>query len=101
LLQEGLEHLVYGAADLLTSASPPRPLREAVAAAAPRPVLLVTAGDVSAERHAADHIRRAAPGTVTVWEVTGAGHTGGLDSDPSGWEERIVGFLDDAIGPEA
>ena len=74
------------------------PLREAADAAAPRPILLVTAGAVPDETHAAAHIRRGAPDTVTIWEVEGAGHTGGLDADPTAWEDRVVGFLDDAVG---
>ena len=67
----------------------------------PRPVLLVTAGGVPDEGHAAEALRRAAPDAVSVWTVDGAGHTGGLRTDPEGWEERVVGFLDAATGPTA
>lgn len=43
-LQEGIEHLRYGLAGLLTDAPRPASLRAAVAHAAPAPVLLITAG---------------------------------------------------------
>jgi dienelactone hydrolase len=84
--------------DLLTPASPPTTLRDAVAGAAPTPFLLVVAGDVAQEGEAAEWIRSGAPDTVTVWEVEDAGHTAGLRTDPDGWEERVIGFLDDALG---
>lgn len=97
--QEALERLVYGTADLLTDASPPRPLREAVAVAAPRPVLLIAAGDVADEAPAGRHIQRGSPGTVELWVAEGAAHTGALDAHPLEWERRVTAFLDRAIGP--
>jgi hypothetical protein len=89
---------------LLASAPRPRSLRDAVAASSGRApgadFLFVTAGEVPDERHAADYIAAAAPGTVEIWTVEGASHTGGLTSDPSGWEQRVVAFLDEALlGP--
>ena len=82
-----------GVADLLSPASPPPALREAAAAAAPRPMLLITAGERPDERLAAESIKAAAPDSVQVWDVPGATHTGGLRADPSGWSERVLGFL--------
>ena len=29
--------------------------------------------------------------------ASGAGHTGGLATDPAGWEQRVTGFLDRAL----
>jgi pimeloyl-ACP methyl ester carboxylesterase len=87
----------YGLADLLTSAGPPVSLHDAVAVTAPRPVLLVTASTVPEEGPAARYIRSASPRTVAVWEVPGAGHTGGLATRPREWEARVVGFLDRAL----
>jgi hypothetical protein len=85
--------------DLLTEASVPTSLGDSVEAAAPRPVLLVTAGDVADERRSADHIRERAPSSVSVWTVPGAGHTGGLETAPAAWEDTVVGFLDGALAP--
>ncbi len=84
--------------DAFTDASPPTPLREAVARAVPTPVLLIAAGEVGEEGLAAEHVRGGSPATVTVWEVPGAGHIGGLDTAPEEWERRVVGFLDAALG---
>jgi hypothetical protein len=85
-------------ADLLTESSPPVTLRDAVAAA-DCPVLLVTAGAVPDEGHAAAFIEAGAPDRVETWEVPGASHTGGLAADPTGWSARVTGFLDDALAP--
>lgn len=96
-LQEGLERLVYGATDLLTAASPPVPLHDAVAAAAPRPVLLIAGGAVPDEAKAGRYIQSGSPTTVELWEVAGAGHTGGLRADVAGWEQRVTSFLGGAL----
>ncbi|MGA8047469.1 MAG: alpha/beta fold hydrolase [Dermatophilaceae bacterium] len=89
----GVQRLQTSVADLLSPASPPPPLRDAAAGAAPRPLLLITAGERPDERRAAESIRAAAPDSVEIWEVPGATHTAGLRTDPDGWSERVVGFL--------
>jgi uncharacterized protein len=91
------EWVEFTLTDLLTAAERPAALVDAAAAAAPRPILLVVAGRVADERHAAEHIRGGAPGSVTIWEVPGAGHTEGHGTKPAEWEARVVGFLDDAL----
>lgn len=100
-IQEGIDWLLYNTADLLTAADQPMTLHDAVAAAAPRPVLLITAGAVDDERRAAAHIQRGSPATVSVWIVPGAGHTGGLATDPDEWEHRVINFLDSALATAA
>ena len=96
-LQEQLESVTYGVADLLTAAHPPVSLRHAVATAAPKPVLLITAGKVTDEERAARYIRAGSPGTVEVWSVAGAGHTQGLATRPREWEHRVTAFLESAL----
>lgn len=98
-LQEGLDHLTYWLADLMTAAGPPPPLYAAVAAFAPRPLLLIAAGEVPDEPRAARYLQEAAPSAVTVWEVPGAGHTSGLATAPAEWEQRVLEFLSSALGP--
>lgn len=93
---ESLHAAQTSIADLVSPASPPTPLREAAATAAPRPILLVVAGQKPDEGHAAGDIQQASPSSVQVWVVTGAGHTAGLRIDPSGWSERVLGFLEEA-----
>lgn len=96
-IQEGVEWLLYNTADLLTAADQPTPLHDAVAAAAPTPVLLIAAGAVDDESRAASYIQRGSPDTVEIWVVPDTGHTGGLDTHPEEWEERVVTFLDEAL----
>jgi len=93
-IQQRVDGLTYWFTDLLTSADPPISLREAVARTAPRPLLLITAGEVPDELRAADYIRAAAPDAVEVWEVPRAGHTEALATAPAEWEARVLAFLD-------
>lgn len=92
-IQQGIDWLQHTLTDLLTEADRPVPLAEAAEAAAPRPILLIAAGEVPDEGHAARHIQERSPDSVTVWTVQGAGHTGGLSTAPEEWESRVVGFL--------
>jgi hypothetical protein len=59
--------------------------------------LLITAGNVADEAHAAEHIASAAPERVTQWTVPGADHTDGLDAQPQEWEQRVTDFLTAAL----
>jgi pimeloyl-ACP methyl ester carboxylesterase len=88
----------YGVADWISGARPPMALKSAVAAIAPRPVLLISAGTVADEGRAAFNFQAAAPDSVQVWDVPGAGHTSGLLTAPTEWENLVTSFLDHAIG---
>ena len=92
-VQEGLDRLRFGVTDLLTPAPPPRSLRSAVAAAAPRRVLLIAAGREGDEPKAAAHVEQGAPGSVAVWVAPGTGHTGALESRRAEWIARVGEFL--------
>ena len=105
-VQRGVDWLTYSLADVLTAARPPISLRDAVAAAAPRPVLLIAAGRVADEAVADNAIEAGAPSSVDVWVVPGATHTGGLHARPQEWNARVASFLDRALlgsrrGPES
>lgn len=93
-VQQGLSWVTFTLTDLLTDAPKPTPLADAIAEAAPRRILLVTAGDVPDEGHAAAHVRATAPERVEVHEVPGADHTGGFAVDPQSWERLVVDWLD-------
>jgi uncharacterized protein len=95
-VQVQLEHVQDWVTDVLTRAPPPTPLRAAVERSAAR-YLLVTAGNVGDEGHAAAHLRAAAPDRVEVWTVPHADHTGGLGTAPEAWEARVSTFLTDAL----
>lgn len=94
-----VEQLTTALTDLLTPTSAPMPLREAAGTMAPRPLLLISAGTVPAEGHAAAWIREGAPTNVAVWEAPDATHTGALELHPDEWEERVIGFLDAKLLP--
>lgn len=98
-LQHRMDRLQATTADLLSAASPPTPLPDAVRAAEGRPVLLIAAGGEPDEVRAAELLAEAGGERVEVWVVPGSDHTGGLRTDPDAWRARVVGFLDAAIGP--
>ena len=90
--------LTTAVVEVLSGAHRPIALEDAVAATAPRPVLLITGaesagGEVEVGRRLADRFP-----SVTLWEVAGGGHIGGLATDPDRWEAEVVGFLDRAVG---
>jgi dienelactone hydrolase len=93
-IQMGLEWAQYTVTDLLTDASKPQSLASAARDAAPRPILLVTAGEMPDEANAAAYLRAVAGDHVSIWTVPGAGHTQGLDTAPEEWERIVLGFLD-------
>lgn len=98
-IQRGIDGVLYGTTDLLTEASPPIRLRDAVRQAAPRPVLLIAGGAVmgNAEEDADRWIQAGSPDTVELWVVPDAGHTGALRTQPQKWEATVIGFLDDML----
>jgi len=96
-VQIRLEWVQHALTDLLTAASKPGSLAESAAVASPRPILMITAGNVTDEANAARHVQAAADGNVSVWAVPGANHIGGLAVAPEEWEETVITFLDSAI----
>ena len=98
-LQEGVDWLLYNTVDLLTEADQPIALRDAMRAAAPRPVLLIAAGDVADEGRASRYFQTGSPDTVQLWEVPETGHTHALETHPDEWESRVTDFLASALVP--
>jgi uncharacterized protein len=95
-VQRGIDATLYGTADLLTDASPPISLRDAVAAAASTPVLLIAGGATmgNAEEDADRWIQAGSPSTVDLWVVPDTGHTAALRTQPEEWRATVLGFLD-------
>ena len=83
--------------DILTSASVPTSLRSAVEASGDTHYLLITAGEVEDEAHAATYLAAGAPGRVQIWTVAGAGHTDGLATAPAEWTDRVIRFLNTSL----
>lgn len=93
-IQERIEAGQDALTDMLTSASPPMSLRRAVASSASASFLLIAAGDVEDEQHAAAFLQAGRPDRVEVWTVAGVGHTGAVREIPEQWEARVIAFLD-------
>lgn len=96
-INHAMDWIQYGLTDLISGATPPIPLADAVAAIAPRPVLLIAAGAVPDEGRAGRHYAAVAPASVDLWEVPGSGHVRGLATAPEEWEARVVAVLDAAL----
>jgi dienelactone hydrolase/FtsH-binding integral membrane protein len=94
---QGIDWVTYTGAGLLSHAPKPTPLRDAIASAAPHPVLLIAAGNVPDEKLAGQWFQQGSPATVELLVVPSAGHTGGLAADPAQWESRVMQFLNDAL----
>jgi pimeloyl-ACP methyl ester carboxylesterase len=96
-LQEQFEKAQTQVTAYLSGASPPTPLRAAVASTHDTRFLLITAGNVVDEGHAAAAIRAIAPDRVSTWNIDGADHTDGYRDQPERWRRRVVGFLDERL----
>ena len=97
-IQQVIDRVMYGAAGVLSGAERPMALRDAIRAAAPRPVLLIAGGAEVDEAIAGRWFRQASPRSVQLWIVPGAGHTAGLARRADEWEDRVIGFLAPALG---
>ena len=97
LVQGVLDAGTYGLVDLLTPAAPPPTLEESVHDSSPTAMLLVAAGDRPDEESVAVRLASLDPARVQVWVVSGAGHVAALRTDPAGWREHVIGFLDAAL----
>jgi uncharacterized protein len=82
---------------VLSGTSPPPSLRDLVAEIAPRHVFLIYAEHGAGGEDLNEAYYRAAREPKQLWRVDGAGHTGGYQSAPAGYERRVVGFLDRAL----
>lgn len=104
-VQQRVDRVTYWLAGGLSGAPEPTSLRRSVATATARPdptgFLLITAGEVPDEGHAADFLSGSGDDLVRTWTVPGAGHTGGLQAAPAAWEERVTTFLADSLAPVA
>lgn len=85
---EGL--VMFPVAALLTGASQPVPLRQAVTELAPRPLLLIAgSGESTVNRY----YRDASPSTVQLWDLPDTAHTAGLTTHPEQWRSTVLKFL--------
>jgi fermentation-respiration switch protein FrsA (DUF1100 family) len=80
-------------ADLLTDATPPPPLVDAVRRSSSPMLLIAGRGEEGANRR----FRDAAPDRVELWELPDTAHVGALDEQPQEWERQVTSFLDEAL----
>jgi len=94
--------LVYAVATpavaLFSSSLPPPSLTDLIGKIAPRPVFLIYAvPGQGGEAELNETFYEAAGNPKEIWNVPGAGHTGGIEAQPEEYERRVVGFFDDAL----
>lgn len=100
-IDRGVDWVQYTAAGLISGAPRPTSIRDAVRAAAPRPVLIIAGGAAASEPVAARWFQSASPATVQGWIVPHAGHTQGLATAPQAWQDRVISFLNAALKPRS
>ena len=87
---------VYGLARVLGGSGPAASNPEHIERIAPRPLLLLSAGRATEARANAEYERRGGP-TTELWNLPEAPHAAALRTDPAGYEQRVIGFLDRAL----
>jgi uncharacterized protein len=76
--------------------APPAHLRD-LAGRVDEPLLLIAAPNSQHGEELNRGYAAAAGDNATLWEIPDAGHVGGLDARPAEYEQRVVGFFDDAL----
>jgi fermentation-respiration switch protein FrsA (DUF1100 family) len=77
---------------------PPPNLEELVRRISPRPLLFIYGErDQPNVRALTPSYYKAAREPKALWRVAGAGHTGGIDTQPREYERRVVAFFDHAL----
>jgi hypothetical protein len=82
---------------MFANETPPANLRHLVAQISPRPLFLISAGHGVDSEVLNKQFYAAAGEPRTLWEIPEAGHTGGIQSRPREYEQRVVAFFDQAL----
>jgi hypothetical protein len=88
---------VYGLSRVLGGSAPSTSNPEHIERIAPRPLLLLSAGR-GTEARANESYKRSGGTTTQLWNLPAAPHAAALRTDPAGYERRVIGFLDRALG---
>jgi fermentation-respiration switch protein FrsA (DUF1100 family) len=89
--------LETAAVAVMSGTAPPPSLTEVAPRVAPRPLFLVHAGRGQGGEDLTPRYHRAASAPKTIWKIPEAGHVGGFEARPREYEERVVGFFDEAL----
>ena len=87
---------MFGAGRLFGGTGPGEPLRELIAEAAPKPVLLVAAGSLPFELVANERYAEAGPST-TLWRLPEVTHTRAVVEVADEYERRVIEHFDVAL----
>jgi uncharacterized protein len=82
---------------VLSGTMPPPSLADLVSRIAPRPLLLVYAGNGGGGEELNPDYYRAASAPKTIWKIAEAGHVGGFQARPREYEQRVIRFFDRAL----
>jgi fermentation-respiration switch protein FrsA (DUF1100 family) len=83
---------------LFSNTLPPPSLEDLVGRIAPRPVFIIYAKPgQGGEAELSQTFYEAAREPKTIWQVAGAGHTGGIEAQPREYERRVIAFFDQAL----
>lgn len=85
---------MYKTVEVATKVRNPMPVRQAVSLIAPRPILLIAAGE---DRVTSRGYFDAAREPKTLWDRDEPGHIDALFRHPEEYEQRVVGFFDQAL----
>jgi len=101
VVQGVLDAVTYGLIDGMTTADPPPTLGESIREASPTRFLLIAGGAMPDEQLVAERLAAVDSDRVEVWVVPHAGHVQGLGTAPAEWRDRVIGFLDHALGEQS
>jgi pimeloyl-ACP methyl ester carboxylesterase len=87
---------LYGLGRMLGGAAPPASNPEQIERIAPRPLLLLSAGRGTEARANANYKQHGASNTE-LWNLPDAPHAAALRTDPVGYEQQVIGFLDRSL----
>jgi hypothetical protein len=88
--------LVYALQSFMSGAEPPAGVLAVIDKIAPRPLLLISAGE-GKEQSFARLLFEAASEPKELWEVPEAPHGGCYFARPEAYSERVAGFFDQAM----
>ena len=90
------DFVFYHVQPFYTGVTEPLSIKSAVAQIAPRPLLLISAGQ-EYEEHRVRYFYNAASEPKSLWGIPEATHIDGLSKRPEEYEEKVVEFFDAAL----
>ena len=94
-----IQAVLTSATAVFTNNLPPADLKSLVPRIAPRAVFFIYGehGQGGSEKVPNQGFYAEAGDPKAIWEVPGAGHVGGMTARPDEYEQRVIGFFDEAL----